>query len=107
MKLVPNDDHMYTAEEVASYLRVHSRTILRCCRRGSLPAFKVGGKWRISAIALDEFLRGVFSEQSPALRDGERSETLKGKPRQRRAPLLPRPPGQNQYTKRREEAVST
>lgn len=98
----------YTTREVAEYLRVHYHTVVRACQRGQLPAFKIGGTWRISAPDLREYIKGAFGAYSPALRQAPNDATLKGKPRQRRAPLPPRPRGadaQNQYTKRKEAAT--
>jgi excisionase family DNA binding protein len=37
-----------TVTEVAALLRTHSWVITRMCRRGVLPAIKVGREWRIS-----------------------------------------------------------
>lgn len=36
-----------TPEEVANALQVHLRTIQRLCRRGEIPALRVGQQWRI------------------------------------------------------------
>jgi excisionase family DNA binding protein len=37
-----------TLEEVAATLRVSKRTIHRMIKQNKLPAFKVGGQWRIA-----------------------------------------------------------
>lgn len=37
-----------TLEEVASTLRVSKRTIHRMIKQNEMPAFKVGGQWRIA-----------------------------------------------------------
>lgn len=39
-----------TSRETAAVLRTEHRTILDSCRRGTLPAIKVGGEWRISNL---------------------------------------------------------
>lgn len=43
-----------TAEETAGLLRVHTTTVHELCKRGALPAMKVGKEWRISARGLAE-----------------------------------------------------
>jgi excisionase family DNA binding protein len=45
-----------TIGEVAEILRVHPTTIYRLLKRGDFPGFKVGGNWRISATALNEWI---------------------------------------------------
>lgn len=39
-----------TSQEAAVLLRTTHRTVLEECRRGSLPAVKIGGDWKISHI---------------------------------------------------------
>lgn len=39
-----------TSQEAAEVLRTAHRTVLDACRRGSLPAIKIGGEWKISHI---------------------------------------------------------
>ena len=39
-----------TSQETAVVLRTAHRTVLEECRRGSLPAIKVGGEWKVSHI---------------------------------------------------------
>ena len=37
---------VFTADEVAKYLRIHPYTVRRLVRSGKLPGSKVGGQWR-------------------------------------------------------------
>lgn len=39
-----------TSQEAAEVLRAPHRTVLEECRRGSLPAVKIGGDWKVSHI---------------------------------------------------------
>jgi excisionase family DNA binding protein len=39
-----------TSQEAAAVLRTTHRTVLEECRRGSLPAIKIGGDWKVSHI---------------------------------------------------------
>ena len=43
-------------KEVAQRLNLHEMTIYRLIKSKSLPAFKVGGQWRIRKQFLDEWL---------------------------------------------------
>ncbi len=51
---------LMTVESVAEILTVHTRTVRRYIKEGSLKAQKVGGQWRISAADLKEFM-GISS----------------------------------------------
>jgi excisionase family DNA binding protein len=59
---------LLSTEEVAEYLGVGQATVYRWCREGSLPAVKIGRRWRVRRSALEEFVR-----------KNERSETLIGR----------------------------
>src|SRR5215204_7420708 len=61
-------DTLLSTEEVAEYLGVGQATVYRWCREGSLPAVKIGRRWRVRHSALEEFVR-----------KNERSETLVGR----------------------------
>lgn len=39
-----------TSQEAAEVLRTAHRTVLDACRRGSLPAIKIGGEWKVSHL---------------------------------------------------------
>ena len=41
-------EEIITAEQVASMLQVHVRTVYRLARRGAIPGKKLGGGWRYS-----------------------------------------------------------
>ena len=43
----------YTAEEIATYLRVHPYTVKRLARKGKIPGFKVGEQWRFDVKEID------------------------------------------------------
>src|SRR5919107_5934658 len=61
-------DRLLSTEEVAGYLGVGQATVYRWCRDESLPAVKIGRRWRVRRSALEEFVR-----------KHERSETLVGR----------------------------
>jgi excisionase family DNA binding protein len=98
---VLEEDSFYTLRQVAEFLRVSYDTIARACRCGDLRAVKVRGQWRVSDSSLRSFLESAYAAASPALREPPQTATLRGRERQRRAPLRPRP------TTLTKEAVST
>src|ERR687889_443153 len=61
-------DRLLSTEEVAEYLGVGQATVYRWCRDESLPAVKIGRRWRVRRSALEEVVRKK-----------ERSETLVGR----------------------------
>jgi len=40
------DSPVMTVRECAAYLQVHPSTIYRLCKRGTIPAFRIGADWR-------------------------------------------------------------
>ena len=48
-----------TPNEVAKVLQLHPFTVTRLAREGKLPAFKVGGVWRVRK---DEFEKWIASQ---------------------------------------------
>jgi len=47
-----------TPHEISKILKLHPFTVTRLAREGKIPAFKVGGVWRINK---DEFERWIIS----------------------------------------------
>lgn len=45
-----------TAKQLAEYLQVHPMTIYKLVQRRDLPAFKLGGDWRFTAEAVEQWL---------------------------------------------------
>lgn len=39
---------IFTLDELATYLKVGKRTLYRLASHGEIPAFKVGGTWKIA-----------------------------------------------------------
>ena len=46
-----------TVEELGEHLRVTKRTIYRMLKQGTIPALKVGSKWRFDREEIDKWLR--------------------------------------------------
>ena len=51
-------DDIMTAKDVAAYLKVNERTVLKYASEHKLPAVKVGGQWRFKREVLDRWLEG-------------------------------------------------
>ncbi|MBI4295369.1 MAG: response regulator [Chloroflexi bacterium] len=47
---------LMTIKEAAEYLRLNYMTVYRLAKRGVIPAFKVGGNWRLKKEILDDWL---------------------------------------------------
>ena len=45
-----------TVREVANMLKLNEKTVYRLAAEARLPAFKVGGSWRIGAVDLDNWI---------------------------------------------------
>jgi excisionase family DNA binding protein len=50
------NQEMLTPNEVAEYLKVPIETVWRWCRKGTLPAAKIGKYWRIPKNELEAFI---------------------------------------------------
>jgi excisionase family DNA binding protein len=48
---------LMTVGELGQYLRFSKRTIYRLLKQGSIPAIKIGNKWRFDKEAIDKWLR--------------------------------------------------
>lgn len=64
-------DKLFTADEVADYLRVDRNTIYIWCREGLLPCVKLGKEWRITQADLEIFLARKRRQQTTATTLGE------------------------------------
>ena len=45
-----------TTKELAKYLGVHEMTVYRWLKKGVIPGFKIGGRWRSKKDLLDAYL---------------------------------------------------
>ncbi len=71
------EDRLMTAKQLATYLSVNERTVLKLVAEGSLPGVKVGNQWRFRKAMIDTWLddqmlgvlpRHVDSPRMPAER---------------------------------------
>ena len=52
------DRQVYTPEEVAKMLGLHSNSVYAMLKNGTLPGMKAGGRWLISKKRFDAWLDG-------------------------------------------------
>ena len=45
-----------TTKEISKYLGVHEMTVYRWLKKGVIPGFKIGGRWRSKKDLLDTYL---------------------------------------------------
>lgn len=57
-------DQIMTIKEVADYLKVNERTVYRMASAGKIPAFKVGGAWRIKVSELEKWIEEQSNNNS-------------------------------------------
>jgi excisionase family DNA binding protein len=56
---------LLTLSEAANLLQVSTRTLQRMIRNGELPAFKVGGQWRVRETQLRQWVK---NRESPLVK---------------------------------------
>jgi len=50
------DPHIFTVDEVATYLKVPKSTVYKLAQEGKIPAQKVGKHWRFHKATIDEWV---------------------------------------------------
>ncbi|MGE5279120.1 MAG: PTS sugar transporter subunit IIA [Deltaproteobacteria bacterium] len=51
------DNKILTTKELASYLKLNEKTVIKMAQSGELPGFKVGNQWRFYLSTIDEYLQ--------------------------------------------------
>jgi excisionase family DNA binding protein len=59
----PERTQIMTTKEIAKYLGVHEMTVYRWLKKGVLPGFKIGGRWRSKKDLLDAYLVRQMEEK--------------------------------------------
>jgi excisionase family DNA binding protein len=57
---------LLTTEEAATHLRIHTKTLQRIARAGSVPCVRLGKYWRFRLSALDLWVRSHENQDQPA-----------------------------------------
>lgn len=52
-----NDSPFLTISDIAKELQIHEVTVYRLAKNKQIPAFKVGGQWRIHRETFNEFTK--------------------------------------------------
>ncbi len=53
---MPEEDQVFTVQELATYLRMQPVTIYKHAKAGKLPCFKVGANWRFKKTTIDRWI---------------------------------------------------
>lgn len=61
------NEEIMTVEEVASYLKVDTRTIYRRLKANGIPAFKFGGQWRFKKQDIDLWIKKRYSSSEHSI----------------------------------------
>jgi excisionase family DNA binding protein len=67
-----------TIDEVAQILKMHTNTIYRMCRKGILPAVKIGKEWRIDHQKLAKFMHTGITQTEASQLQELTADALKG-----------------------------
>jgi len=76
-------DEILTIPEVAELLKVAAKTVYALAQKRELPGFKVGGQWRFSRPAINEWIDARSRPNEPASSQHEepRSSSTRSRPR--------------------------
>ena len=53
---MPNDDNIMTLAEMADYLKIAKRSLLRMAQRGDIPSTKIASQWRFMRSVVDDWM---------------------------------------------------
>ncbi len=73
------DDRLMTSKQLAAYLNLNERTVLKLVSDGALPGVKIGNQWRFRKAMIDTWLDDQMLGVAPRYLDAPR---LNGSPRQ-------------------------
>lgn len=63
-------DEILTIDEVAAYLKAGKRTVYRLASSGKIPAFKLGGTWRLRRAELDQWIASQIGDATDSADNG-------------------------------------
>ncbi len=68
---VKRENGIYNTDKLAKFFGVTERTVFEWCRKGKIPAFKIGKKWKVRVADLqkmiDRKVRGRKESSAPRL----------------------------------------
>ena len=74
-------DEILTIPEVAELLKIAEKTVYSLVQKRGLPGFKVGGQWRFSRPAINEWIDARSRSKEPP--SSQQDETSSASPRPR------------------------
>lgn len=67
--MVRGQNAIYDTAKLAKFFGVTNRTVLEWCKKGKLPAFKIGKRWKVRVIDLQKMIdRKVSARKDAAAR---------------------------------------
>ncbi len=57
-------EEIFTTQELAEYMKVNEKTVIKLAQAGDLPGFKVGNQWRFSWTMIDRYMNGHVFDSS-------------------------------------------
>ena len=69
------EDRLMTVKQLAAYLNVNERTVLKLVQDGALPGVKVGNQWRFRKAMIDTWLDDQMLGITPRFVEPSRAET--------------------------------
>ena len=54
-------DKIYNSKELAAFFGVAEKTIWEWCKKGKLPAFKIGKEWKVRSVDLQKTINQKIS----------------------------------------------
>ena len=64
--MTETEGEILTLDEVAAYLKAGKRTVYRLAQKGEIPAFKLGGTWRVRRSDLDRWIAESINKKPGA-----------------------------------------
>ena len=68
--MVDDKEKIYGTKELAKFFSVTEKTIWQWCKKGRLPAFKIGKEWKVRAVDLQKTINqkiNLRKEKGPTL----------------------------------------
>ena len=59
------DDRVMTTRELAKYMKLSEKTILKKAHNGEIPGARVGSQWRFNLVSIDKYLQEDIMHSTP------------------------------------------
>lgn len=64
--MITDQDKIYGAKQLAKFFGVTEKTIWEWCKKGKLPAFKIGKEWKVRVLDLNKTIAQKISRNREA-----------------------------------------